>query len=76
MLNIFGEELKGLHIDELMLLLSRMQKEYGNREVVIEIEIDNPDKEEEYLVTGYPNSVKFDKGDGKVVIGLKNCFEV
>ena len=76
MLNIFGEELKGLHIDELMLLLSRMQKKYGNREVVIEIEIDNPDKEEEYLVTGYPRTLRFNKESGKVVLELKNIFEV
>ena len=76
MLNIFGEELKGLHIDELMLLLSRMQKEYGNREVVIEIEIDNPDKDEEYVVTGYPRDMRFDEKEGKVKVVLKNCFEV
>lgn len=76
MLNIFGEELRGLHIDELVLLLSRMQKEYGNREVVIEIEIDNPDKEEEYLVTGYPRALRFNNESGKVVIELKNNFEV
>lgn len=76
MLNIFGEELRGLHIDELMLLLSRMQKEFGNREVVIEIEIDNPDKDEEYVVTGYPRTLRFDKKNGKVIVELKNCFEV
>ena len=76
MLNIFGEELRGLHIDELMTLLSRVQSKYGNREVVIEIEIDNPDKDEEYLVIGYPGTLRFSKESGKVIVELKNCFEV
>lgn len=76
MLTIFNEELKGIHIDEFISRLSEMQKLHGNREVVIEIEVELVADEEDYTAIGYPRELRFDEKDGKVKVVLKNCFEV